>query len=110
MWYPVDGNDFPDEPSGENHNVPVSIRPEDAPKVDELASWVQSEKDLSKEETLSLGFAPVKLDEAANQRTIVLDVTRYADKGNVRWGVGLRFTLHAWTSKGSIQGSVALVA
>jgi len=110
MWYPIDGGDFSEGPTGEGNNVAIAIKPEDAPKVDELASWVQSEKDLTKEETLSLGFAPFKLDEAANQRTIVLDVTRYADKGNVRWGVGLRFTLHAWASQGTIQGSVALVA
>jgi hypothetical protein len=110
MWYPIDGSDFPDGPTGEGSNVAVAIKPEDAPKADELASWVQSEKDLTKQETLSLGFAPFKLDEAANQRTIVLDVTRYADKGNVRWGVGLRLTLHAWASQGTIQGSVALVA
>jgi hypothetical protein len=110
MWYPVDGDDFPDQPSEDGHNVPISINPADAPNVVDLASWVQSEKDLSADETLSLGFTPVKLDEAANQRTIVLDVTRYADKGNIRWGVGMRFTLHAWTSNGSIQGSVALVA
>jgi hypothetical protein len=35
---------------------------------------------------------------------------RYTDKDNVRWGVGARLTLHAWTEKGDIKGAVALVA
>lgn len=110
MWYPINDSDFPAEPFEGGNNVAVAIRPEDAPSVDELVNWVQSEKDLNVKQTLSLGFAPFSLDESGDHRTIVLDVMRYVDKGNVRWGVGLRFTLHAWTDQGTIKGSVALVA
>ena len=103
MWYPINGSDFPAEPVEGGSNVAVAIRPEDAPSVDELVNWVQSEKDLNVKQTLSLGFAPFSLDESGDHRTIVLDVMRYVDKGNVRWGVGLRFTLHAWTDQGTIK-------
>jgi hypothetical protein len=35
---------------------------------------------------------------------------RTVDKDNIRWGVGVRFTLHAWSETDTIKGSVALVA
>jgi hypothetical protein len=35
---------------------------------------------------------------------------RYTDKDNIRWGVGGRLTLHAWSETGTIKGAVALVA
>jgi hypothetical protein len=59
---------------------------------------------------VSLGFTPFSLDEKGDHRTIVLDVMRYVDSGNVRWGVGIRYTLHAWTEQDTVKGSVALVA
>jgi hypothetical protein len=34
----------------------------------------------------------------------------YVDKDIIRWGVGVRFVLHAWSETGSVKGSVALVA
>lgn len=110
MWYPIGSSDFPAAPVEGSDNVAVAIKPEDAPKGDELSDWVQSEKDLDVEESLKLGFAPFSLDQSGDHRTIILDAMRYVDKGNVRWGVGMRLSLHAWTEKGSVQGSVALVA
>jgi hypothetical protein len=110
MWYPIDGGDLPDAPVEGGNNVPVSIKSGDAPAATELADWIQTEKDLSMAETLSLGFAPFSLDETGDHRTIVLDAMRYVDKDRIRWGVGVRFTLHAWSETGSIKGSVALVA
>jgi hypothetical protein len=61
-------------------------------------------------EALDLGFAPVKVDEKGEHRTIILDAMKFADVDNVRWGVGLRFTLHAWSLTASVEGSVPLVA
>lgn len=110
MWYPIDGGDLPTEPVEGGNNVPLAIKPEDAPAATELADWIQTEKDLSMAETLTLGFAPFSLDESGDHRTIVLDAMRYVDKDRIRWGVGVRFTLHAWSDTGSIKGSVALVA
>ena len=110
MWYPIDGKDLPDAPAGGANNVAVAIQSEDAPSADDLANWVESEKDLSEAETLSLGFAPFNLDEKGDHRTIVLDAMRYADRGNVRWGVGIRFVLHAWSETTTIKGAIALVA
>jgi hypothetical protein len=52
----------------------------------------------------------VKVSEQVDHRTIVLDAMKFKEVDNVRWGVGLRFTLHAWTEKGSVEGSIALVA
>ena len=95
MWYPIDGTDLPAAPAADGNNVPVAIKPEDAPPAADLQDWLQSEKDLSIAETLSLGFAPFSLDQSGNHRTIVLDAMRYTDKDNVRWGVGARLTLHA---------------
>jgi hypothetical protein len=110
MWYPIDGTDLPRSPIPGGNNVPISIKPEDAPGAADLKDWIQTEKDLSIDESLSLGFAPFSLNQSGNHRTIVLDAMRYADKDNIRWGVGVRFVLHAWTEKGDIKGSVALVA
>ena len=110
MWYPIDGTDLPAAPAADGNNVPVAIKPEDAPPAADLQDWLQSEKDLSIAETLSLGFAPFSLDQSGNHRTIVLDAMRYTDKDNVRWGVGARLTLHAWSESGDIKGAVALVA
>lgn len=110
MWYPFNGGDLPTDSLEGANNVPVAIKPEDAPKADELVDWIQSEKDLDVDQTSKLGFATFSLDESGDHRTIVLDAMRYVDKGNVRWGVGMRLTLHAWSEKSSIQGSVALVA
>lgn len=110
MWYPIDGNDVSTAPVAGGNNVPVAIKPEDAPPASELKNWIQTEKDLNISETLSLGFAPFSLDESGDHRTIVLDAMRYVDKGNVRWGVGVRFTLHAWSDNATLRGSVALVA
>lgn len=110
MWYPIDGTDLPAAPAADGNNVPVAIKPEDAPPAADLQDWLQSEKDLSIAETLSLGFAPFSLDQSGNHRTIVLDAMRYTDKNNVRWGVGARLTLHAWSESGDIKGAVALVA
>jgi len=110
MWYPIDGRDLPDAPADGADNIAVAIRPEDAPPADELVNWVESEKDLSEAETLSLGFAPFNLDEKGDHRTIVLDAMRYVDKGNVRWGVGVRFVHHAWSETTTVKGAVALLA
>lgn len=110
MWYPIDGSSLPAEPAGGGNNVPVAVNPADAPPARDLQDWVQSEKDLAFSEALSLGFAPFSLDQSGKHRTIVLDAMRYADKGNVRWGVGARLTLHAWSESGDIKGAVALVA
>jgi hypothetical protein len=111
MWYPIDGGDLPTDPATDgSSNVPVAIKPADAPPSADLQDWIQSEKDLSITETLSLGFAPFSLDQSGNHRTIILDAMRYTDKDGVRWGVGARLTLHAWTETGTIKGAVALVA
>lgn len=110
MWYPIDGSDLPAMPVAGGNNVPVAIKPEDAPSATDLQDWIQSEKDLSISESLSLGFAPFSLDQSGNHRTIVLDAMRYTDKDQVRWGVGARVTLHAWSETGNIKGAVALVA
>jgi len=110
MWYPIDGSDLPTAPVAGGNNVPVAIKPEDAPPATDLQDWIQSEKDLSISESLSLGFAPFSLDQSGNHRTIVLDAMRYTDKDQVRWGVGARVTLHAWSETGNIKGAVALVA
>lgn len=110
MWYPFDGGNVSTKSLDGVENVSVAIKPDDAPKPDELVDWIQSEKDLDVEQTLKLGFAPFSLDESGTHRTIVLDAMRYVDKGNVRWGVGMRLVLHAWSEKGSVLGSVALVA
>jgi hypothetical protein len=110
MWYPIDGSTLPTAPVADGNNVPIDIKPEDAPDPAELINWDQAEKDLDVSQTLSLGFAPFSLDESGDHRTIVLDAMRYADKGNVRWGVGARLILHAWTETGTIKGAVALVA
>lgn len=110
MWYPTGGGNLPEAPSEGADNVAVAIRPEDAPSADELVDWIQTEKDLSVTEALSLGFAPFNLDESGDHRTIVLDAMRYVDKGNVRWGVGVRFVLHAWSETTSVKGAVSLVA
>jgi hypothetical protein len=110
MWYPTGGGNLSEAPDEEADNVAVAIRSEDAPSADELVDWIQTEKDLSVTEALSLGFAPFNLDESGDHRTIVLDAMRYVDKGNVRWGVGVRFVLHAWSETTSVKGAVALVA
>ena len=111
MWYPIDGSDLPTEPgTDDSNNIPVAIKREDAPPATDLQDWIQSEKDLSIAETLSLGFAPFSLDQSGDHRTIVLDAMRYTDKDKVRWGVGARLTLHAWSETGTIKGAVALVA
>lgn len=110
MWFPVNGLDLPTEPSSDRANLAVSIKPKDAPRATELKDWIQTEKDLSVAETLSLGFAPFSMDESGSHRTIVLDAMRYCDKDRVRWGVGLRFILHAWSETTTVKGSVALVA
>jgi hypothetical protein len=110
MWYPIDGSDLPAVPAADRDNVPVAIKPVDAPPATDLQDWVQSEKDLGVSETVSLGFAPLTLDQSGNHRSIVLDAMRYADKDNIRWGVGARLTLHAWSEKGDVKGAVALVA
>jgi hypothetical protein len=110
MWYPIDGNDLPRSPAPDGNNIAIAIKPEDAPPPADLDDWLQSEKDLSVDESLSLGFAPFSLDQSGNHRTIVLDAMRYVDKDRIRWGAGVRFTLHAWTEHGDVKGSVALVA
>lgn len=110
MWFPIDGTDLPRSPVPDGNNVPIAIKPEDAPPAADLKDWIQSEKDLSIDESLSLGFAPFSLDQSGNHRTIVLDAMRYADKDTIRWGAGVRFVLHAWTEHGDAKGSVALVA
>jgi hypothetical protein len=110
MWYPTGDGNLPEAPAEGADNVAVAVRPEDAPSADELVDWIQTEKDLSMTEALSLGFAPFNLDETGDHRTIVLDAMRYLDKGNVRWGVGIRFVLHAWSETTSVKGAVALVA
>jgi len=110
MWYPLGVTDLPMSPVEGANNVPIAIKDGDAPPAAKLTNWIQTEKDLSVEETLALGFAPFSLDESGNHRTIVLDAMRYCEKGNVRWGVGVRFTLHAWSETGTIKGSIALVA
>jgi hypothetical protein len=111
MWYPIDGSNLPATAAAGGNNVPVAIRPADAPPATELHDWIQTEDDLSVDETLSLGFAPaVKVNQSGDHRTIVLQAMRYTDKDNIRWGVGGRLTLHAWTEKGDIEGAVALVA
>jgi hypothetical protein len=110
MWYPIDGTDLPTASVVGGNNVPVAIKPEDAPSGTELQDWIQSERDLNVAETLSLGFAPFSLDQSGDHRTIVLDAMRYADKDKIRWGVGARLVLHAWSESGTIKGAVALVA
>lgn len=110
MWYPIDGGDLPTEALEGGNNVPLSIKPGDAPAASDLKDWVQTEKDLSVDESLSLGFAPFSLDESGSHRTIVLDAMRYVDKDRVRWGAGVRLTLHAWSENTTVKGSVALVA
>jgi hypothetical protein len=110
MWYPIDGSDLPTAPVADGNNMPVAVKPEDAPPAADLQDWIQSESDLSIGESLSLGFTPFSLDQSGNHRTIVLDAMRYTDKNNVRWGAGARLTLHAWSETGTIKGAVALVA
>jgi len=110
MWYPFNHGDLPTQPVDGADNIAVAVKEADAPNPTELTNWLQSEKDLSVNEALTLGFAPFSLDEKGDHRTIVLDAMRYVDKENVRWGIGLRFTLHAWTEDGTVKGSVALVA
>jgi hypothetical protein len=110
MWYPIDGSSLPAAPGPEGTTAPITIKAEDAPSATDLVDWIQSEKDLDISQTLSLGFAPFSLDESGDHRTIVLDAMRYADKDNVRWGVGARLVLHAWTETGTVKGAVALVA
>lgn len=110
MWYPIDGNDLPRSPVPDGNNIAIAIKAEDAPSAADLDDWTQSEKDLSVDESLSLGFAPFSLDQSGNHRTIVLDAMRYVDKDRIRWGAGVRFILHAWTESGDVKGSVALVA
>lgn len=110
MWYPVDGSNLPSAPRDGGNNVPVAIKPADAPPAADLQDWIQTEKDLVVAETLSLGFAPYSLDQSSNHHTIILDAMRYTDKDNVRWGAGARLTLHAWSETGDIKGAVALVA
>jgi hypothetical protein len=110
MWYPIDGGGLPSEPVEGGNNISVSIKLENAPPATDLADWIQTEKDLDLGHALTLGFAPFSLDEKGDHRTIVLDAMRYVDKENVRWGVGVRFVLHAWSESGTIKGSVALVA
>jgi hypothetical protein len=110
MWYPIEGTNLPTAEVAGQSNVPVAIKAADAPPAADLRDWVQSEKDLALTEALSLGFAAVTADQDASHRTIILDAMRYADKDNIRWGVGARLTLHAWSESGSIKGAVALVA
>jgi hypothetical protein len=110
MWYPIDGSDLPTAPVTGGNNVAVAIKPEDAPPVTDLQDRIQSEKDLGVAGALSLGFASFSLDQSGNHRTIVPDAMRYTDKDKVRWGVGARLTLQAWSETGSIKGAVALVA
>lgn len=110
MWYPIDGGNLPETPVVGGNNVSVAVKPQDAPPATDLQDWIQSEKDLSIEQSVSLGFSPFSLDESGSHRTVVLDAMRYTDRDRVRWGVGARLTLHAWTEKGDIKGSVALVA
>jgi hypothetical protein len=52
MWYPIDGTDLPTAPAADGNNVPVAIKPEDAPPATDLQDWIQNEKDLSIAETL----------------------------------------------------------
>jgi hypothetical protein len=54
MWYPIDGSALPTAPVAEGNNVPVAIKPEDAPAAAELTNWDQAEKDLDISQTLSL--------------------------------------------------------
>ena len=110
MWYPIDGSNLPAGPAAGEHNVPVAVRPADAPAAADLQDWIQDEKDLVVSEALTLGFAPASLTQSGNHRTIILDAMRYADKDNTRWGVGARLILHAWSEAGNIRGAVALVA
>jgi hypothetical protein len=110
MWYPIDGGSLSAEPKAGRDNVPVAAKPADTPAATELQDWIQSEKDLTVSEALSLGFAPFSLDQSGKHRTVVLDAMRYVDKGNIRWGVGARLTLQAWSESGNIKGAVALVA
>lgn len=110
MWYPIDGSDLPATAAADGTSVPIAIKPGDAPPATDLQDWIQSEKDLSIAETLSLGFAPFSLDQSGDHRTIILDAMRYTDKDNVRWGVGARLTLHVWSEADKIKGAVALVA
>jgi hypothetical protein len=110
MWYPIDTSDLPRAPAEGADNVPITINPGEAPPVSALSDWIQTEKDLDLSHTLSLGFAPFSLDESGDHRTIVLDAMRYADTDNIRWGVGVRCVLHAWSESGTVKGSVALVA
>jgi hypothetical protein len=82
IWYPIDGSSISATPAA----------------------------DLDVSESLSLGFTPFSLDQSGKHRSLVLDAMRYADRDNVRWGVGARLILHAWSETASIKGSVALVA
>jgi hypothetical protein len=110
LWYPIDGTGISAAPVADGNNVPVAIKTADAPPATDLRDWIQSEKDLDVSESLSLGFTPFSLDQSGNHRSVVLDAMRYTDKDSIRWGVGARLILHAWSENTSIKGSVALVA
>jgi hypothetical protein len=112
VWYPIDGSQLPDSPaeSPGATNLSLDIKPDDAPPASDLKDWIQSEKDLSVDAGIALGFAPFALDESGNHRTLVLDALRYVDKEKVRSGAGVRFTLDAWTEHADVKGSIALVA
>jgi len=110
MWYPIDGGSLPSEQVEGGNNIALSLEPDKAPPATDLSDWIQTEKDLDLSHALTLGFAPFSIDEQGDHRVIVLDAMRYVDREDVRWGVGVRFTLHAWAESGTIKGSVALVA
>jgi hypothetical protein len=110
MWYPIDGAGLPTDPGPGGNNVPLAIKPEDAPEATDLVNWIQSESDVDVAHTASLGFAPFEFDASGDHRTIVLQAMLYTDKNNVRWGVGCRLILHAWTERGTLKGTVSLVA
>jgi hypothetical protein len=112
VWYPIDEENLPHEPhSGDGaNNVQIDLSsPPDLSKSP-LSDLVQEERDLDISEALSLGFAPFSLDQNGDHRTIILDYMRYVDILPVRWGVGLRLVLQAWSETATIKGTVALVA
>ena len=109
MWLPINGGACPaiHFPSGD---VAVKIDLGQAPKGRDLLDWQQFERDLDLAQAVDLGFAPISVSEQSDHRTIVLDALKCVDENNVRWGVGLRFVLEAWTVSGSVKATIALVA
>lgn len=112
MWYPIDDVNLPEDPHDDPNASNVELNLDSPPDITTkpLSSLVESEKDLDISHTLALGFAPFSLDEKGDHRTIILDYMRYVDVHPIRWGVGMRFVLHAWSDSGTVKGSVALVA